>query len=83
MIQEQVTPEQHETMQAAVDWWNRDNPVGTPVDFWPGFREGPGRRTVTRSVAWVMPSGSAVVMVEGYAGAIALTHVDVRKADHE
>lgn len=32
--------------------------------------------TVTRSVAWALGDGEPVVMVEGYAGGIALTHVD-------
>lgn len=33
--------------------------------------------TVTRTPAWTLGHGAAVVSVEGYAGAIALTHVDV------
>ncbi|MEE1764370.1 hypothetical protein [Streptomyces sp. SP18BB07] len=32
--------------------------------------------TVTRSVAWNLGHGDPVVMVEGYAGGIALTHID-------
>lgn len=50
-------------------------PVGTPVRYWPGLRTGEGRASATRTPAWVLPSGTAVVSVEGYAGGIALTHV--------
>lgn len=60
----------------AIEAWNAANPIGTPVVFWPAFKDEPGRESVTRSAAWLMPSGSAVVLVEGYAGGIALTHVN-------
>ena len=61
-------------MSEAADF-NAINPVGTEVVFWPGTREGNGRRSRTRTPAWVMASGDAVVSVEGYPGGIALTHV--------
>jgi hypothetical protein len=57
--------------------------VGTPVVAYPGARPEKyptvARRldTRTRSVAWELGHGEPVVMVEGYAGGIALTHVDV------
>lgn len=51
--------------------------VGTPVRYWPGLKEGEGRRSRTRSEAWALPSGAAVVMVENHSGAIALTHVEI------
>lgn len=68
----EVTPEQ----------WNAEHPVGTPVWFWPGGRQGPGRESVTRSGAWNLgtPTGTPVVMVDGYAGGIALSHVEPRPA---
>lgn len=50
-------------------------PVGTPVLYWPGARTGQGRPSVTRSRAWVLGDHTPVVMVEGYGGGIALTHV--------
>lgn len=75
MITEQSTPDQIASMRAAVDLWNQDHPEGTSVRYWPGVHEGPGVESKTRSAAWVMPSGSAVVLVDGYAGGIALTHV--------
>lgn len=61
--------------EAAADVFNQKAPVGTPVTYWPGERKGPGRESRTRSKAWVMASGQAVVSVEGYPGGIALTHV--------
>jgi hypothetical protein len=56
--------------------WNDKHPVGTPVRFWPGGRIGPGRPSVTRSRAWTLGDGTAVVSVEDYAGGIALSHVE-------
>lgn len=55
--------------------WNSRHPVGTPVTYWPGVKQGPGRTSRTRTPAWVVGGHSAVVSVEGYAGGIALTHV--------
>lgn len=50
-------------------------PIGTPVRYWPGLREGDGIESVTRSEVWTLGGHTPVVMVEGYAGGIALTHV--------
>lgn len=50
-------------------------PVGTPVLYWPGDRRDEGRKSATRSEAWLLGGHTPVVMVEGYAGGIALTHV--------
>ena len=60
--------------------WNTDHPVGTPILYWPEFREGPGRASKTRTLAWVVGDHSAVVSVDGYSGGIALTHVTVLDA---
>lgn len=57
--------------------FNEHYAVGTPVRYWPGLKEGEGRRSKTRSEAWALPSGAAVVMVEGHPGGIALTHVEI------
>ena len=59
----------------AVEQFNKICPIGTHVLYWPGVREGEGRKSVTRSAAWLLGGHSPVVMVEGYAGGIALTHV--------
>ncbi|MEV7013340.1 hypothetical protein [Streptosporangium sp. NPDC051022] len=56
--------------------WNADHPVGAPVRYWPGWSEGEGRVSRTRTPAWTLGSGEAVVSVEGYPGGIALTHVE-------
>ncbi|MCQ8831853.1 hypothetical protein [Streptomyces malaysiensis] len=62
--------------------FNSRYPVGTPVMAYPGARpeKFPNEKrlqTRTRSVAWALGHGEPVVMVDGYAGGIALTHVDV------
>jgi hypothetical protein len=60
------------------DDWNARYPVGTPVFAWPGVREDDPLVTKTRTAAWTLGHGAAVVSVDGCAGGIALTHVDVR-----
>jgi hypothetical protein len=57
-------------------------PIGTPVTYWPGLREGDGIKSVTRSNVWDL-GGTPVVMVRGYAGGIALTHIALRELDDE
>lgn len=53
-------------------------PEKTMVTYWPGFRTDEGRKSVTRSEVWRLRSGQLVVMVDGYAGGIALTHITER-----
>ena len=56
--------------------FNKLHPPGTLVRYWPGIREdGPGTLSLTRSAAWLVGKRT-VVAVEGYAGGIALSHVD-------
>jgi hypothetical protein len=62
-------------MSAAEDF-NRRHPVGTPVTYWPGDRQGPGQTSRTRTPAWTLAHGAAVVSVEDYSGGISLTHVE-------
>lgn len=52
-------------------------PPGTPVLAWPITRNGSPLVTRTRGEVWTLGDGTRVVAVEGYAGGIALTHVDV------
>jgi hypothetical protein len=59
-----------------IESFNKKNPVGTPVRYWPGVKQGAGVESKTRSEAWDL-CGSPSVMVEGYSGGIALTHVEV------
>jgi hypothetical protein len=59
----------------AVEAWNTQHPVGTPVRYWTGHREGDGKASHTRSAAHVLGGHTAVVWVEGESSCIALTHV--------
>jgi hypothetical protein len=60
------------------DQWNAAHPVGTPVHAWPIHRGDPPMITRTRTPAWTLGHGAAVVSVEGYAGGISLTHIEPR-----
>lgn len=54
-----------------------ENPIGTPVRYWPGVRdEAQARVSTIRSAAWALLSGQAIVKVAGYPGGIALSHVE-------
>jgi len=55
--------------------WNAAHPVGTPVRYWTGAREGEGKRGETRGPAVVM-SDHASVWVTGLVGSVALSHVE-------
>lgn len=59
----------------AVEQFNEACPIGTHVLYWPGTREGAGRKGVTRSAAWLLGGHTPVVMVDGHPGGIALSHV--------
>lgn len=61
-------------LQAAVDIWNGIAPIGTPVRYWTGFREGDGIESKTRTKAQLL-CGTPVVWVEGHGACIALSHV--------
>jgi hypothetical protein len=59
--------------------FNKRVPEGTEVRYWPGEKgdkehEYTGK---TRSHAWPVGGHTAVVLVTGYTGGIALTHVEV------
>jgi len=78
------SPQPEETTAEA---WNARYPVGTAVVAYPGVLPehpayDPAERvvTVTRSRAWTLGHGTAVVLVDGLVGGIALTHVDARPA---
>lgn len=58
-----------------MEQFNEICPIGTPVLYWPGERTGEGRKSKTRSEAWLLGGHTPVVMVEGYPGGIALSHV--------
>jgi hypothetical protein len=65
-----------EMEQSRVDRFNAENPIGTPVRYWPGERRGEGVLSQTRSQAAIQ-SDHGSVWVEGMAGSVALTHVEV------
>ena len=56
-----------------VDIWNAHYPEGTPVFV---VRDtGDILETTTRSIAWLIPSGSVLVSVKGIAGGYRLSRV--------
>ena len=64
--------------EVTADMWNRVVPLGSRVIAHPGMRDGDlSFGTTTRSAAWGLGHGRPVVKVEGHAGGISLTHVDV------
>lgn len=63
--------------------FNAAFPAGTPVVAYPLTRPEDNQpdfferlETVTRTPAWTLGHGAPVVSVDGYAGGIALTHID-------
>jgi hypothetical protein len=77
MLTDPYIPEVHDTPEDdAADEWNERYPIGTPVIAYPATRDDQPLYTHTRSEAWTLGHGAAVVSVEGYTGGIALTHVD-------
>lgn len=65
-----------ETATLAADLWNAQHAVGTPVHYWPMTVQEEPRTGRTRSTAQVLGGHTAVVWVEGCAGAISLSHVE-------
>lgn len=77
-------------MAITAEEWNTRYPVGTPVVAYPLSRPEDNApdffeqlETVTRTPAWTLGHGAPVVSVDGYAGGIALTHVDLADRDDE
>lgn len=62
---------------SAADEWNARYPIGTRVAAFPITRDEQPLLTSTRTPAWTLGHGTVVVSVEGYAGGICLTHIDV------
>jgi hypothetical protein len=66
--------------------FNEMYPVGTPVTYYPVLPEVPGILpliTHTRTPAWDLGHGAPVVSVEGRAGGVYLTHIELREEDDE
>lgn len=71
----QVRRSAHQERQA-VNRWNRQHAIGTPVRYWRGGREGPGIESRTITGAQLLAGHTAVVFVDGYGSCVALTHVE-------
>lgn len=69
-------PRKTKKPQEIADAFNAEHPEGTPVRYWTGLREGPGRESVTRSAAWVLGGHTPVVRVQDHAACVALSHVE-------
>lgn len=69
------------TSEHHADAFNAAYPVDTPVLAFTSTRDGHAVVTRTRSEAWPLPSGVAVVLVDNVAGGIALTHIEVLPRD--
>jgi len=63
-------------MALTAEQWNALYPIGTPVTAYPDARDDKPLHTRTRTPAWTLGHGAAVVSVDGVSGGIALTHVD-------
>ena len=63
-------------MQKQVENFNKKNPIGTPVRYWTGMREGDGAKSKTRTAAQILQGHTPVVWVEDHGACIALTHID-------
>ncbi|MGW1059330.1 hypothetical protein [Micromonospora rubida] len=68
---------QHDLARA----FNDASPIGTPVRYWRGARDGDGRTARTRTAAQLLGGHTAVVWLDGVSGCIALTHVQPISAD--
>ena len=72
-----VRPTEYPTGELTAAQWNALHPVGTAVTAYPGVRGEDPLTTRTRSKAWTVGGHTPVVSVDGYAGGICLTHIDV------
>lgn len=63
-------------LRKQADDFNARFPVGTPVRYWRGGREGEGAVGVTRSEAQVLSGHSPVVWIDGCTGCMHLSHVE-------
>lgn len=62
--------------QEIVDEFNATYPVGAPVRYWTGTKDGPGKPSKTRTQARVLGGHTPIVWVEDVAGCLALSHVE-------
>ena len=60
--------------------FNQECPVGTPVEYWTGLREGEGKKSKTRSKAELLGGHTPSVWIEGQSGCVSLSHVSILKS---
>ena len=63
------------TTEQQIDAMNQ-NPIGTRVVYWPTLHRA-GKRTMTRSKAFLSNSGAPVVFVDGIPGYVHIEHVEI------
>lgn len=68
-------------MEITAAEWNQRYPVGTAVRYHPIIDEKDFITSRTRSEAWELGHGAAVVKIEGRAGGVALEAIDVVAAE--
>lgn len=61
---------------ADCETWNARHPAGTLVKYWPGRRPGEYVTHTTAGPAYVLSGHSAVIMLVGVAGCVALDHCE-------
>jgi hypothetical protein len=66
-----------DALQKLCDDFNSRHHVGTLVSYQEVIGVEPAETAETRSAAWVMGEHTAVVLLNGKAGAVALSHVEV------
>lgn len=67
-------------MSTAVPAPDAQLPIGTPVRYWTGWREGDGKASRTRTEVHLLGGHTLVVWVEGERSCIAVTHVERMEA---
>lgn len=68
-------------MRDDVEEFNRLYPIGTGVIYHPVIDEQEGLHTKTRSAAWNLSNGEAMVLVEGMSGGVSLTALSLATSD--
>jgi hypothetical protein len=61
-----------------IEEWNKMVPVGTPVRYYPRNLGIEWHDSVTRSTAYELCDGTAVVLLEGMVGGRAIDNIEVR-----
>ncbi len=70
-------------LEATVEAWNAQCPVGTQVRYYPVLPQPagiPAVETTTRSEAWTIGSGHGLVLLTGKSGGVSLLHLEVLTA---